>query len=110
VKAGTRDRLITIERAVTTTDAYGQEIETWATAFQEWARVFYSRGNERREAAADRLEMPCTFAVLSNGNSRTINGRDRIVYDGKVWNIEHIAPVTRGEIELTAVSQEQTHG
>ena len=102
--AGNRDRLISIERASVTQDGYGEEIETWAPAFQEWARVFYGRGNERREAAADRSEMPITFSVLSNSNSRTITARDRIRFDGLIWNIEGVAPVTRGEIEITAVA------
>lgn len=102
MKAGPRDRLISIERATRVQDGYGEEIETWAEAFKEWARVFYGRGNERREAAADRAEMLATFAVLANNNSRGITARDRIAYDGMIWNIDGIAPVTRGEIEITA--------
>jgi SPP1 family predicted phage head-tail adaptor len=99
-----RDSLIKVERATVTQDDYGEEIETWAQAFQEWARVFYGRGNERREAAADRSEMPITFSVLANINTRTITARDRIRYDGLIWNIEGVAPVTRGEIEITAIA------
>jgi SPP1 family predicted phage head-tail adaptor len=99
-----RDSLIKVERATVTQDDYGEEIETWAQAFQEWARVFYGRGNERREAAADRSEMPITFSVLANINTRTITARDRIRYDALIWNIEGVAPVTRGEIEITAIA------
>jgi SPP1 family predicted phage head-tail adaptor len=102
--AGKRDRLISIERSTLVQNEYGEEIETWAEAFKEWARVFYGKGNERREAAADRSEMPITFAALSNGNSRTITARNRIRYDGLIWNIEGVAPVTRGEIEITAIA------
>lgn len=101
-----RDRLIQIERATLAQDNYGEQIETWAFQFGEWARVIYGRGNERREAAAERSEMPITFVMLANSNSRTITARDRIQYDGLVWNIEGVAPVTRGEIEITAVAAE----
>lgn len=104
MKAGVRDRLIVIERAAITQNDYGEEIETWATAFDEFARVFYSRGNERREAAAERSETPITFSVLTNSNSLTITARDRIRYDGLIWNIENVAPVTRGDIEITAIA------
>lgn len=104
MKAGTRDRLIYVERAAINQNDFGEEIETWADAFSEWARVFYGRGNERREAAADRSEMSITFSVLTNTNSLTITARDRIRYDGLIWNIEGVAPVTRGEIEITAVA------
>jgi len=31
-----------------TQDEYGEEIETWAEVFKEWARTFYGKGNERR--------------------------------------------------------------
>jgi SPP1 family predicted phage head-tail adaptor len=102
--AGKRDRIIAIERAAVNQNEYGEEIETWAEAFKEWARVFYGKGNERREAAADRSEMSITFLVLANSNSRTITARNRIRYDGLIWNIEGVAPVTRGEIEITAVA------
>lgn len=104
MEAGTRDRLVSIERATAVQDDFGEEILTWAEVFKEWARVFYSRGNERREAAADRSEMPITFSVLANSNSRSIVATDRIVYDGLIWNIEGIAPVTRADIEITAVA------
>lgn len=107
VEAGKRDRLVTIERAAVTQNDFGEEIETWSEAFKEWARVFYGRGNERREAAADRAEMPITFAVLSNSNSRTITAVDRIRFDGLIWNIEGVAPVSRRDIEITAVAAPQ---
>jgi SPP1 family predicted phage head-tail adaptor len=104
MSAGHRDRIIAIERAAVNQNEYGEEIETWAEAFKEWARVFYGKGNERREAAADRSEMPITFLVLANSNSRTITARNRIRYDGLIWNIEGVAPLTRGEIEITAIA------
>jgi len=104
MSAGHRDRIIAIERAAVNQNEYGEEIETWAEVFKEWARVFYGKGNERREAAANRSEMSITFLVLANSNSRTITARNRIRYDGLIWNIEGVAPVTRGEIEITAVA------
>ena len=36
-RAGTLDRRITIQRAVTTQDGYGQPIETWETFAERWA-------------------------------------------------------------------------
>ena len=104
MSAGKRDRLIVIERAAVAEDAYGEEILTWAEVFKEWARVFYGKGNERREAAAERSEVPVTFSLLANSNSLTIGARDRIIYDGMIWDIEGIAPVKRGDIEITAVA------
>lgn len=102
--AGQRDRRITLQRATVVQDAYGEEIATWADIGQAQARIFYGRGNERREAAAERSEMPITFSVLSNGMTRSLTARDRISYGGLIWDIEGIAPATRHEIEITAVA------
>jgi SPP1 family predicted phage head-tail adaptor len=104
VAAGRRDRKITFERAVITQNEYGEDIETWSEAFSEWAYPFYGKANERREAAADRSEMPITFSVLANTNSLSITARDRIRYDGLIWNIEGVAPVSLAEIEITAIA------
>jgi SPP1 family predicted phage head-tail adaptor len=104
MKAGTRDRLIVIERATVVQDGFGEEIPTWAEVAREWARVFYGRGNERREAAADRAESVITFRVLANSNTRAITATDRILYDGLIWNLKQPSPVMRGEIEIEAVA------
>lgn len=101
-----RDRLVTFQRAGITQDDYGEEIEAWADIGQAWAQVFYGRGNERREAAADRSEMPITFLTLSSALARSLTARDRILFDGLVWNIEGTAPTTRTEIEITAMAAE----
>jgi SPP1 family predicted phage head-tail adaptor len=102
--AGKRDSKITFERAEVTQDEYGEEIETWVELGSEYARTFYGRGNERREAAAERSEMPLTFGVLANTKTLSITARDRIRFNGLIWNIAGVAEVTRGEVEITAVA------
>lgn len=103
--AGSRDNLITIERFTATTDDYGEEVQTWATYAQEWAAVFYGRGDERRQAAVEQGSQAATFQVLSNDLTRGITLKDRIQHNGSVWDLTGIAPDTprRGEIELTGV-------
>lgn len=103
--AGKRDELITVERATETTDEYGESIKGWSTLGQEWARVFYGTGNERRIAAAEQGEQSATFQVLYNAVTASMSIKDRIASGGSYWDIRGISPDTpkRGKIEFTAV-------
>lgn len=106
MSAGARHTLISFQRATTTQDDYGEEVSTWTTLATEWAQVFWGRGDERRQAAAEQGSQSATFQVLSNGNTRSLTLRDRLVMDGFIWDVVGIAPDTprRGHIELTATA------
>lgn len=102
--SGRRDQLITLERATTLQDEYGEEVPSWATLGQEWAAVFYGRGDERRQAAMEQGSQAATFQMLSNTLTRSLTLTDRIQFGG-VWDIEGISPdmPRRGYVEVTAV-------
>jgi head-tail adaptor len=93
-----------------TTDAYGEEIPTWETIAQEWVQPFYGRGNERREAAAERGELPANFVALENERTRLVNVKDRVVAENRVWDIVGIAPAQGGKIEFTAIASDAPAG
>ena len=103
--AGRRDRRIQFERATVTEDDYGQDVQAWAVHGEEYAAVYYGRGDERRRAAVEQASQGATFQVLSNIVTRGITVRDRIAFDGAEWDIENISPDTprRGLYEFTAV-------
>lgn len=103
--AGSRDTLVTIERATAVQDAYGEETQTWAEHAIEWAAVYWGRGDERRQAAAEQGSQAATFQMLSNNATRDVTIRDRIRSSQGTFNIVGIAPDTpsRGLVELTAV-------
>ncbi len=102
--AGARDTLITLERATTTQDDYGEEVSAWTSLGTEWAAVFYGAGAERRQAAMEQGSQAATFEMLSNASTRALTLKDRISFDGVAWDITNIAPDTpkRGEIAITA--------
>lgn len=83
-----RGDLVTFERATVTQDDYGEEVETWATLTQEKALIFYGRGDERRQAAMEQGEQAASFEVPSNTNTRSVTLKDRISFDGSLWDIE----------------------
>jgi head-tail adaptor len=99
-----RHKLVTFERATTTTDEYGGETQVWATLCTEFADIFYGRGDERRQAAMEQGQQPATFQVPSNSNTRSVTLEDRISFDGSTWDIEGKATdvPNRRMIEFTA--------
>lgn len=100
--AGRRDQLVTLSRYSATQDDYGEETQTWGPLGQEWAAVFYGRGDERRQAAMEQGQQAVTFQVLSNETTRAVNVRDRILHDGSTYDVVGIAPMDRATIEFTA--------
>lgn len=104
MSAGRRDKLITFERATSTQDEYGEHAETWTEHAQEWAAIYFGRGDERRQAAMEQGQQAATFQVLANLDTLGVTLRDRIIAEGSTWDIVGIAPDTprRGSIEFTA--------
>lgn len=104
--AGRRDQLITLQRFTATQDEYGEETQAWSELGKEWAAVFYGRGDERRQAAQEQGQQAANFQMLANLATLGLKIEDRIVLDGRIWNIVGISPHTpeRGLIEVTATA------
>ena len=78
----------------TTLDDYGDEIEAWSDAFDEYAAIFYGTGTEQREAAQMQANQTATFEVLSNARTRAIStGTTRVVYNGAAWDVRAVAEI-----------------
>lgn len=103
MSAGRRDQLVSLQRFTAAQDDYGEEVQTWATVGEEWAAVFYGRGDERRQAAMEQGQQAATFAMLSNDLTRSLTIRDRIGLEGDAWDIVSVSPMDRATIEFTAV-------
>ena len=101
--AGSRDTLITFEKA-TVSVVSGEEEQTWNEHAQEWAAIYWGRGDERRQAAMEQGQQAANFQVLDNPATRAVTIRDRIVCEHGTFDIVGVAPNTpqRGLIELTA--------
>lgn len=87
--AGKRNRLVTVRRATTKTDAgSGEELETWADYASVWAS--WRRASAREQLAASEISATVTdvFDLLWDDQIATVTPKDRIVYDGVTYNIE----------------------
>jgi SPP1 family predicted phage head-tail adaptor len=87
---GKMDQRVTLQRYTAAPDGYGGTLQTWvdyATSPTIWAHVVAKSGRE--SMTEDR--MTATFVVLFTiHNRRDIDIRDRIVWQGVVYNIRGI--------------------
>ena len=106
MSAGPRDKLVTLQRRSSGQDEYGEDVPaSYSEVSREWARFFWGRGSERREAAQMQSQQSATIQVLDNADTRSMRARDRIVLGA--LNFEIAAPgipVTRGELEFTVTA------
>lgn len=103
---GSKDDLVAIQRSTVVPDEYNEGIETWATIAEEWAAVFYGRGDERRAAAQEQGVQSANFQMWMNERTRLVSVKHRLLLNNHIWDIVGIAPDTpnRGEIEFTAIA------
>lgn len=97
------DRQITIQRATSVQDGFGEEVATWSDLMTIWAEVTPTRGAE--PYIADRFEAGRvnTFRVRYNQDATAILETDRISYEGEVYDIHSIQELGRREgLVLTA--------
>lgn len=99
-----RQTLVSFQRAVTAENDLGEAVSTWQQLGQAKARIYWGRGDERRQAAQEQGVQAATFEVLANSMTRALAITDRIIADGRVWDITGIAPIERGSLELTATA------
>jgi SPP1 family predicted phage head-tail adaptor len=102
IGAGLRDRRVVFQRAATTTDDYGGEVQTWADLEQAWARVRFGTAQEKRQAAQEGGIQSATFEVIPTPSLLGAQLTDRIQFDGSAWDITEVAPLNRQTLRFTA--------
>lgn len=90
--AGKLDRRITVERATTTTNAFGEEIPTWAPLGTVWASVEWVKDGERLRAAEVAASVEVRFQIRW-GLGVTVE--DRVIYDGHVLEVSGVKELGR---------------
>jgi head-tail adaptor len=100
--AGDRDTRIVFERFASGRDGYGEQTEDWSEIGSSMAKVYFGRGDERRQAAREQASKQATFNVGRNAVTRSLTETDRIKVGTVIWDITDISPIGKGEIDLTA--------
>lgn len=101
-RIGSFDRLLVFERQVETgTDSLGQPVKEWRTFAKAWGSVTQTAEDEA--FAASQRYTSRTVTVTTHFRT-DIRETDRVVIDGKVYNINGIREIGRREaIEIKGV-------
>lgn len=103
VTAGVRDRAVRIERFSSTRDEYNQPVTAWTLLADLWASKEDVSDGEKVRAAQVGSSVTTRFRVVFDEITATINTADRLICDGKTYDISGIKELgTREGIEITA--------
>jgi len=97
MRIGKSDRRITVQRYTTTTNDYGERVQTWSTLLTVWAELMKT-GEGMTERISTNQDMPVQrvrFKIRSSSDSRGIKADDRVLYNSKYYNIQGIEEVGR---------------
>ena len=104
--AGSYNRRITFETITESRSSTGAVVKTWGNVPSVptvWARVKYLRGEEYASAAIDNQGVSNQLVRFTTHYRSDITTKDRILFDGKYWNIiEVIEKGYREESEYMA--------
>lgn len=105
--AGERDKRVSFQRGAAVRGGLGAEpVTTWSDLGRRWAAVRWGTGAERREAGAKGASQSATFIVLADSITRDVRPKDRILFDGRAWDVHDRALIERAEIHFTATAAE----
>lgn len=99
MRIGQSDRRITVQRYTTSTNAYGERIQTWSTLITVWAELMKT-GEGMTEKITGDQDMPVQrlrFKIRSSSDSRGIKADDRVLYNLKYYNIQGIEEIGRND-------------
>lgn len=107
MKSGALDRRITIQREVQTgTDGFNVPITQWTDLATVWASVTPMSDGERWRAAEVSAEVTTRFLIRYSSQVSTVNPKDRIQYEGRLYDIYGVKEVGRREgLEITATAR-----
>lgn len=105
IGAGELDRRVTIRRATTTRDGYGQQINAWADAGSVWAKVDWVNDGEKWRAGELGVDLAARVTVRYSPG--LVARQDRIAIDGEDYEVAGIKQIGRRQwLEITVTRAE----
>jgi SPP1 family predicted phage head-tail adaptor len=106
MESGKLDRRIVIERAALTANAFGEGVPTWAPLAEVWAHKQDVSDKERQQSAEVSAEITTRFRIRWSPDVATLNPKDRIVFDGRTFEIWGVKEIGRREgLEISATAR-----
>lgn len=105
MEAGALDRRITLQQYGITYDGDNQPIEGFTDLATVWASVQHASDGERVRAAEVGATITIRFQIRYSSVVATVNPKDRVVYDGKTFDISAVKELGRREgLEISAAA------
>lgn len=109
MQAGKLDRRIVIQRSTTSADAFNEPVETFATLATVWAEAKPISDGERMKAGQTLADKMIRFTIRYSSTVADVDPRDRIVFDGRTFDISGIKEVGRRVgLEITATARAES--
>jgi SPP1 family predicted phage head-tail adaptor len=106
MSAGELDRRITIQRATMTPNEFNEPIETWGDLTTVWAKRRDASETESYRAQEVGAEITARFTIRWSSVVASVNPRDRLSFDGRLYNITAVRDVGRNRWrEIDAVAR-----
>lgn len=103
--AGKLDRRLTLQRYGITYNEDNEPVEGFADLATVWASVQYASDGERVRAAEVGATITIRFQIRYSSTVASVNPKDRVVYDGKVFDISAVKELGRREgLEISAAA------
>lgn len=104
--AGDLDRRMTIQRATTTLNEFNEPIETWGDLATVWAKRRDASATESYRAQEVGAQITARFTIRWSSVVASVNPRDRLSYDGRLYNITAMRDIGRNQWrEIDAVAR-----
>lgn len=94
MQAGRLDRKVTIQVNTPTKDDFGGEADSWGTLAIVWAEITQVSGRETFEADQIAAVAQVRFRIRYRSD---VTAKNRISYNGNLYNIHHAAELGRGD-------------
>ncbi len=108
MRAGRLNKRVTLERPVTTTDAYGGTETTWESVGDRWAGVEPLRGKEFFEAQAAQSEVELRVVVRYDSAIAGVDATWRVVYGARVFEVESAINTGERDEQIELMCKERT--
>ncbi|AVP57751.1 phage head closure protein [Pulveribacter suum] len=87
MQAGRLDQRVTLEKFTTTTDGWGQPVQSWTPLATVWAAAEPLVGREFIAAQAAQSEVTARIRIRWRGD---VNSQVRVVHRGKTYDVQSV--------------------
>lgn len=106
--AGELDVIVTIERYTATTGSLNEQVKVWSEFAEVHAKCRYVSDGEQLAANQQSAHARARLKVRHSSDTASVNAKDRLQFDGRIWNIVGNIPLDQGRNrwrQITAVCE-----